>query len=506
MSKNQKNSVKIATLPPEASSHLINSKALIWLALSMGTTSTLLPKQAIALATDQVGVNNSDNAISNLLEASVEKKSPQPPAIDLVKEAKSLKKAKLNETLPTPPRIPEATENIPAKTAKLSETSPSFFLEKKPKSLPNLRITHNRPSRLDNLLTKLEKPAKKSVSHNPNTPRNLLAQAKTQSSPQLVHLVVPGDTVNEIATRYQVSPEALVKKNKITNPELIHVNQKLVIPRIDKTPKNNPVALKTETSRIEIRKSDNQHIAQLRADILKLREEYQREKNHAPESFAAETREDKPSGQPLPQLAKLKNDLVKLRRDYAVETLSPTSQNTPVVMANVQTAEASYPSSQDIPEQKISFSKPNIPELPPLPDAEEYLPEAPAESKVFDGYIWPAQGVFTSGYGWRWGRMHQGIDIAAPIGTPIYAAASGEVIYAGWSSSGYGNLVKVKHYNGSITLYAHNNRVLVRRGQKVTQGEHIADMGSTGFSTGPHLHFEIHPYQQGPVNPLAYLP
>lgn len=120
--------------------------------------------------------------------------------------------------------------------------------------------------------------------------------------------------------------------------------------------------------------------------------------------------------------------------------------------------------------------------------------------------MWPAQGTLTSGYGWRWGRMHAGIDIAAAIGTPIFAAASGVVTYAGWDDSGYGNLVEIKHPDGSITLYAHNNRILVREGQQVEVGQQISEMGSTGNSTGPHLHFEIHPRGRGAENPLAYLP
>ena len=147
-----------------------------------------------------------------------------------------------------------------------------------------------------------------------------------------------------------------------------------------------------------------------------------------------------------------------------------------------------------------SVSQEKIPlQLPPLPSPEEYLPNA------FDGYAWPAQGVLTSGYGWRWGRLHKGIDIAGPVGTPVFAAASGEVISAGWNSGGYGNLIKLQHLDGSVTVYAHNNKILVSSGQKVTQGDQIAEMGNTGFSTGSHLHFEIHSREQGVVNPLALL-
>ncbi|MEY3870192.1 MAG: hypothetical protein RLZZ338_4084 [Cyanobacteriota bacterium] len=142
------------------------------------------------------------------------------------------------------------------------------------------------------------------------------------------------------------------------------------------------------------------------------------------------------------------------------------------------------------------------PELPPLPGADRYLPGG-SQSK---GFIWPSKGAFTSGYGWRWGRMHRGIDIAAPIGTPVVAADDGTVTYAAFNDGGYGYLVEITHPNGSVTLYAHNDRILVREGQQVTQGQQISEMGSTGFSTGPHLHFEIHPSGKGAVDPMAFLP
>jgi murein DD-endopeptidase MepM/ murein hydrolase activator NlpD len=146
------------------------------------------------------------------------------------------------------------------------------------------------------------------------------------------------------------------------------------------------------------------------------------------------------------------------------------------------------------------------PELPPLSGADTYLPQGSKEQQSAKGFIWPAKGVFTSGYGWRWGRMHKGIDIAGPIGTPIMAAADGVVTYAEWNDGGYGYLVEITHPDGSETVYAHNSRILVQKGQRVAQGEQISEMGSTGFSTGPHLHFEIHPSGQGAVNPMAFLP
>ena len=99
--------------------------------------------------------------------------------------------------------------------------------------------------------------------------------------------------------------------------------------------------------------------------------------------------------------------------------------------------------------------------------------------------------VFTSGYGWRWGKMHRGVDLAGPIGTPIYAASNGTIKYAGWTDGGYGNYIELLSPENILTIYAHLNDVRCSVGQQVTVGQQIGDMGSTGFSTGPHLHFEV---------------
>jgi len=152
------------------------------------------------------------------------------------------------------------------------------------------------------------------------------------------------------------------------------------------------------------------------------------------------------------------------------------------------------------------------PALPPLAAVDIYLPKTTEENPNFPSdstatsYIWPAKGVLTSGYGWRWGRMHRGIDIANAVGTPIYASAAGVVEKAGWNRGGYGKLVDIRHDDGSLTRYGHNSRILVQVGQRVKQGQTIAAMGSTGFSTGPHTHFEVHPSGKGAVNPIAFLP
>ena len=119
------------------------------------------------------------------------------------------------------------------------------------------------------------------------------------------------------------------------------------------------------------------------------------------------------------------------------------------------------------------------------------------------GLIWPVSGPVTSPFGWRWGRMHEGIDIGVSYGTPVHAAASGTVIYCGWES-GYGNLTVLDHGGNLATAYGHQSSIAVSCGQHVGQGDVIGYVGSTGHSTGPHLHFEVR-VNGSPVDPMGYL-
>jgi murein DD-endopeptidase MepM/ murein hydrolase activator NlpD len=119
------------------------------------------------------------------------------------------------------------------------------------------------------------------------------------------------------------------------------------------------------------------------------------------------------------------------------------------------------------------------------------------------GFIWPVNGPVTSGFGMRWGRMHEGIDIGVPAGTPIHAAASGRVVYAGWMG-GYGNLVAIDHGGALSTAYGHQSSIAVGNGQIVTQGQVIGYVGCTGHCFGDHLHFEVR-INGSAVDPLGYL-
>jgi len=128
---------------------------------------------------------------------------------------------------------------------------------------------------------------------------------------------------------------------------------------------------------------------------------------------------------------------------------------------------------------------------------------SPTQTPSSSGLIWPVQGPITSPFGWRWGRMHEGIDIGVGYGTPIHAAAAGTVIYCGWES-GYGNLVVIDHGGNLATAYGHQSSIAVSCGQQVDQGQVIGYVGCTGHCFGPHLHFEVR-VNGNPVDPLGYL-
>lgn len=135
----------------------------------------------------------------------------------------------------------------------------------------------------------------------------------------------------------------------------------------------------------------------------------------------------------------------------------------------------------------------------PAPSSAAAVSTVPSSS----GLIWPVSGPVTSGFGWRWGRMHEGIDIGAGAGTSVRAAASGIVIYAAWMG-GYGNLVIVDHGGGLATAYAHLSGYAASSGSHVGQGQTVGYVGCTGHCFGPHLHFEVR-VNGSAVDPLGYL-
>lgn len=156
------------------------------------------------------------------------------------------------------------------------------------------------------------------------------------------------------------------------------------------------------------------------------------------------------------------------------------------------TASSSAPGSAGSSESSGSSSGGTAPAPPPAPDV------------TSGGYMWPACGSVTSEYGWRWGRPHRGLDIDDNRSSRIVAAASGTVISAGWNTGGFGNLTLISHGGGVVTAYAHQSSIQVSTGQSVSKGQHIGIIGTTGSSTGTHLHFETR-VGGSAVNPRNYL-
>jgi murein DD-endopeptidase MepM/ murein hydrolase activator NlpD len=251
----------------------------------------------------------------------------------------------------------------------------------------------------------------------------------------LVHTVEKGENLSEIADKYRVSPDSIAQTNRIPNPNVIDVNEDLVIPASSTaSATTGHVVTATQIG-----------------------------------------------GGSLPTSA---------------IALMPTQRS------GSQSALSNAPNVSQVARRSIFPQIPPL-ELPQMVSAEHFLPSQ--NGGGMQRFIWPANGVFTSGYGWRWGRPHRGIDIAAPVGTPVVASASGIVITAGWNDGGFGNLVEIRHPDGTVTRYAHNQTISTRVGAVLNQGEMIAQMGSTGRSTGPHSHFEIHPGGRGAIDPMFLL-
>jgi murein DD-endopeptidase MepM/ murein hydrolase activator NlpD len=130
---------------------------------------------------------------------------------------------------------------------------------------------------------------------------------------------------------------------------------------------------------------------------------------------------------------------------------------------------------------------------------------AEALRKARERWVQPIKGaVFTSGFGWRWGRMHEGDDFATPVGTPVMSMSTGNIVFAGWES-GYGNKIEIQYWDGTVSVFAHLSEISVKVGDDVTPGEVVGRSGNTGHSTGPHLHLEIHPDGGAAIDPSPWL-
>ncbi len=261
---------------------------------------------------------------------------------------------------------------------------------------------------------------------------------------QQVHAVVAGDTLSGIARAYGMSISELKEANPAINPERLSIGQQIVLTK--------PAPMVT-----------------------------------------IQTVEVATYCEPLPYETEYEdtNNLYKGETSTKVNGLNgERSVTARIIRENGLQVASTVLSAETISEPTTEVIIRGTKELPPLQGT--------------GNLRYPVSGFrLTSKFGPRWGRMHYGIDLACPIGTRIGAADGGTVIYAGYSGS-YGYVVKVNHGGGMVTVYAHCSKLLVKKGDKVYQGQHIANVGNTGRSTGPHCHFEVQ-INGTPKNPLGYL-
>ena len=349
-----------------------------------------------------------------------------------------------------------------------------------------------------------------------------------------LHQVQTGDTLYSLTQMYQVDAAALANSNRISAATPLQIGSQLVIPPVDSIiykvqPDDtlSQVASLYQVPQVQIAKASNL----LTPDDLRIEQPLviPGDVKRLLSNREAKTIQD----------LTLKRDLLHQRLQMtnsftsnlnSLNTLSPLltakswssrfhfqADNIPTELAILPESEARMTTVElfqltrevealdswlDRHEQVIASTKlQGVPVNPPNP-ASSSIPTSTANLSVI---IWPTEGTISSGFGWRWGRVHQGIDMAAPVGTPVWAAAAGVVEFAGWDDSGYGKMIDIRHHDGFLTRYAHLNNISTQQGSVVNQSQVIGAVGSTGNSTGPHLHFEIIPLSGVAVDPISYL-
>ncbi|MDQ7849130.1 MAG: M23 family metallopeptidase [Armatimonadota bacterium] len=269
----------------------------------------------------------------------------------------------------------------------------------------------------------------------------------------LRHRVASGDTLFDLARRYRTTVQAIAAVNVLSSPHTLRIGQELVIPRGTKAP-----AVAASAPRRPAR----------------------------PAAASTPRRPATGPGAAVAYRVQPGDTLFSLARRYR------TSVDAIVAANGLPSADRLRVGQQLVLPGERGRAPGGLATRAPRPT----LVARPALS-------WPARGMITSRYGWRFRQHHDGIDLAAAWGTPIHAALPGQVVLAGWYY-GYGLTVILDHGGGLRTLYGHASRLLVRPGQGVQQGERIALVGCTGRCTGAHVHFEVR-LNGRPVNPLRYL-
>ncbi len=328
------------------------------------------------------------------------------------------------------------------------------------------------------------------------------------------HVVKAGQTLSDIAVLYSISVVDIMKANELKNANKLAQQQLLLIPNgsgdVDATleevltRKGRVLAAKEQVTPVQVKqytvvKGDSLwSIAS--AENLEIDTLYGSNNLKNPDMLKPGMTLRIPDQDGMFYVIKNGDTLEKIARRFGITVVAIRKGNDPKATATLaKGAELFLPGARPEAENAAKTSSNSG-------GTRGGSALTPAASR---SYRWPVVGKINSPFGWRRHPVtrrrdfHTGIDIKAPRGRPIKAARSGQVEYSGWMG-GYGRVVVIKHGDGNSTLYAHCNALSVRKGQKVTQGQQIGTVGTSGRTTGPHLHFEVR-QGKGPVNPLKLL-
>lgn len=271
--------------------------------------------------------------------------------------------------------------------------------------------------------------------------------------------VLPGDTVYAISRRTGASPQSIIALNSLRPPYTLSVGQTVRVPANSVPPSHASATGSAQVNTVSSR-PDAAHVVRPGETLFSI---------------------SRATGASVAQLASVNN----LRAPYTL-SVGQTLR---------------IPSGGSASGQRTAASQPTG-DVADIARTVSYEAPAPKKPTMFD---WPVQGKIIGSYGLSaTGKRNDGVNIAAPVGTPVRAAADGEIVYRGSELEGYGNLILIKHEDGYVTAYAHNDAMLVKKGDRVRQGQVIAKVGKSGAANEPQLHFEIRQNLKS-VDPVALL-
>ena len=305
--------------------------------------------------------------------------------------------------------------------------------------------------------------------------------------------------LNELRLLQRQKARELVRARRMLSTAHTRLSERLVQIYTSDQPATVAVVLGAESldelvDRVETQSRLVEYDADLVDQVTELRARVARERRRAARLKSEQARRTAAIARDTNARRAAYSNLVA-RRDSLANLRSSRQRS----LASVQVERSRWEAQADA----LAAENARVASIAAAPSPEPAAASSPSTPGASSGFVWPVGGSLVSPFGQRWGRLHSGIDIAAPAGTPVVASAAGTVAYAG-SMSGYGLIVVIQHAGGIATAYAHNSSIAVSVGQAVAQGQTIAAVGCTGHCFGDHVHFEVR-VGGSPVDPMGYL-